>query len=567
MTLLAQAPDLTPVIPPPAPPPRKQKVELPATVGKDEITARDAPALFKIRVNYVLVPVVVRDATGKAIWNLTKEDFRLTDNGKIQKISSFAVESRTPYVAVETTNAGQTKGEAVVTRGVQPPQRFVALFFDDLHLAAQDVMVSRQAATKLIAALRPTDRISVFTTSGQVELDFTSERQRLEEALQRIGPRGVTVHSPTDCPAISFYEAYSIIEVRDKLALQVAIQNAVACGVSSEVAEVVVLSAAQKELAIGETELQFVFSNLALLIRRMSALPGERSIVLISPGFFMTPSMRESKDMIDHAVREGIAINTIDARGLYVSAADAGLSTSGRCPTAECQSFVRQEEMLQDDVLAELSDGTGGLFIHNRNDIDQGLLQAATGPEVSYVLGFSPQSLNLDGKYHHLNVSLTRRKKFVLQARHGYFAPSEKVEHAVATHDEIQKAIYTGEELIGLPIDCETQFLKKGLAVHLSVVARIDVRGLTFRKAEGRNIDRLTVATAVFDDNGNLVAGLQRVIDMRLKDATLERLNKAGIGVSLDFTVKPGAYRVRLVVQDSEGAQMTAINRGVVIPR
>jgi hypothetical protein len=70
----------------------------------------------------------------------------------------------------------------------------------------------------------------------------------------------------------------------------------------------------------------------------------------------------------------------------------------------------------------------------------------------------------------------------------------------------------------------------------------------------------------VFDDNGNLVTGLQRVIDLKLKDATLERLKKTGISVKSDFTIKPGTYVVRLVVRDSEGAQMAAMNRGVEIP-
>lgn len=564
--LLAQSSDPTPVIPPLAPPPGQQKSGAPASVGKDEITTHDTPATVRVSVNNVLVRVVVRNAQGKAITTLKKDDFQLADDRKPQTISSFSVENPGSHGTEVVIPRSEPGAAATESKTVKLPERFVALFFDDLHLVIEDVMVTRQAAIKLFAALQPTDRISIFTTSSQVEQDFTADRQKLEQTLQHIGPHGVTAHSANDCPPVSFYEAHMIVEERDSGALQVATLDAIACGVPPKAAPAAAQSAANRVLGVGEAELQFSFSNLASLIRRMGALPGDRSIVMMSPGFFMTPSMHQSSDMIDRATRAGIVINTIDARGLYVSAADADLSTQ-RCSVPLCQSFIRQEEVLRDDVLAELADGTGGLFIHNRNDIDKGLLEAAAEPEASYVLGFSPQNLKPDGKYHHLKVSLTSKKKFILQARHGYFAPSKIVEPAIAANEEIQGAIYSHEEHREFPVDCETQFSKNGESARLSVTARIDVRGLKFRKSEDRNSNNLTVATAVFDDNGNLVTGMQRVIDLKLKDATLERLRQTGISVKSDFTMKPGTYLVRLVVRDSEGAQMAAMNRGVEIPQ
>jgi hypothetical protein len=53
---------------------------------------------------------------------------------------------------------------------------------------------------------------------------------------------------------------------------------------------------------------------------------------------------------------------------------------------------------------------------------------------------------------------------------------------------------------------------------------------------------------------------------LRLKDATLERVNKTGISVKSSFDLQPGTFLVRIVVRDSEGTQMAAMNRGVVIP-
>jgi VWFA-related protein len=540
-----------------------------AKAPNDEIVSHDSPTTFKVNVNFVLVRVVVRDSVGKVVMNLKKEDFQLADNRKPQVISSFSVETPVSHVPTVKMDSAEATSEGTPVKAPELPQRFVTLFFDDLHLSTQDVLLSRQAATKLFAAMQPGERLAIFTTSGQVQQEFTADRAKLDEALQRILPRPLSLGSNRDCPPMTFYEAYQIVEANDPAALQVATQDAAACAGNAQGAAVLAQIAAQRELTTGESEIQFSFRNLDALIRRMSALPGQRAIVVMSPGFFVTPSMRESGDIIDRATKANIVINTIDARGLYVSSVyDAsGSSVGARPDTAAMRtSFIATEEMIQNEVLAELADGTGGTFFHNRNDIDQGLLQAAAEPEVSYVLGFTPQNLMLDGKYHRLKVTLTNKQKWLLQARHGYFAPHGEADPEATAKEEIRQAIFSQEEMHDLPITCQAQFFKSATGVRLAVVTRLETQGLKFRKVEERNKDKLTVSTVIFDENGNLITGQQKIIDLRLKDTTLERMNKTGIGVKSSFDLQPGTFLVRVVVRDSEGAQMAAMNRGVVIP-
>ncbi len=532
----------------------------------EEIVSHDSPATFKVRVNLVFVRVVVRDPNGKVIPSLKKEDFQLADNRKLQVISTFALETPGSHVAgvKMDTNAGAAPTEGTPVKAAELPQRFVALFFDDLHLSTQDAMLSRQAGVKLLAAMQTGDRLAIFTTSGQVQQDFTADRGKLEATLQRILPRPLSNRSFSDCPPMTLYEAYQIIEANDPIALQVASQDAAACSGNSQGAATMAQMAAQRELSSGESEMQFSFRNLDALIARMKALPGQRIIVMMSPGFFVAPSMRESGDVIDRSTKANIVINAIDARGLYVSSvfdvANGGSSNPLRT------QFITMEESIQSDVIAELADGTGGTFFHNRNDIDQGLLQAAQEPEVSYLLGFTPQNLKLDGKYHHLKVTLTGKQKWNLQARRGYFAPRGNMDPGAVAKEEIQQAVFSQEELQDLPVDCQTQFFKVANGVRLSVVAHITTKGLKFTRAGDRSKDKLTVATAIFDENGNLVTGVEKIVEMQLKDATLERLNRSGVSVKSTFDVQPGTFLVRIVVRDSEGAQMAAMNRGVVIP-
>jgi hypothetical protein len=92
------------------------------------------------------------------------------------------------------------------------------------------------------------------------------------------------------------------------------------------------------------------------------------------------------------------------------------------------------------------------------------------------------------------------------------------------------------------------------------------VKGIHFRKLLGRNNDQLTIVTGIFDENGNFVTGLSKVVDMNLLDTTYARLSRSGFTVKTSFDVKPGTYLVRMVVRDAVGAQMAARNGAVVIP-
>src|SRR5580698_7231809 len=64
----------------------------PPPVNQAEMATHDAAPTFSAGVNLVLVPVVVRDANGKAIGTLHKEDFQLFDKGKPQVIARFSID-------------------------------------------------------------------------------------------------------------------------------------------------------------------------------------------------------------------------------------------------------------------------------------------------------------------------------------------------------------------------------------------------------------------------------------------------------------------------------------------
>ena len=63
-----------------------------------ELSTKETESDYKLEVerNLVQVRVVVRDSKGQIVGSLSKDDFRLFDNGKPQTISHFAVEAEKP---------------------------------------------------------------------------------------------------------------------------------------------------------------------------------------------------------------------------------------------------------------------------------------------------------------------------------------------------------------------------------------------------------------------------------------------------------------------------------------
>jgi VWFA-related protein len=551
----------------------------PEANNASEVSTHDNPATFRVRVNLVLVRVVVRDGQGKVITGLRKEDFQLSDNRKPQVISTFSVETPESHKVVPSTPAtpADADGEASVHAAAVAalPQRFVAVVFDDTNMLMQDATFVRDAATRLFGALAPTDRVGMFSTSGQFTQDFTQDHESLKKSLLGIVPRPVDTAGFHDCPEVSYYQADLIENKHDSQALAVATEDALSCAFNddprmTQQAQQMAQAASARALASGDAQIEYVYRHLEEAMRRLSVMPGQRILALVSPGFIVTTLTLESSDLVDRANRANIVINTIDARGLYAPdlLGDISDPPHDSMRTAGFKSTYRiSAQNAQMDILAQLADGTGGTFFHNRNDVDEGLRQAAAAPAVSYLLGFSPQNLKVDGRYHTLKVALTSKQKYVVQARHGYYAPRSIADPVEAAKEEIQEALFSQDEIHDLPVELQTQFFRKDEAqARLAVLTHVDIKGIRFRKTEGRNRDNLTVATAIFDENGNFVTGGEKIVEMRLLDKTFDRLSHSGFTLKSSFDIKPGTYLVRLVVRDAEGSQMAARNGAVSIP-
>ena len=519
---------------------------------------------FSSGVTLVSVPVVVRDKSGKAIGDLTRDRFQLFDRGKRQAITSFLVE--------------KTAGESTAST-TQPPEHFIVYLFDDIHLTYEDLDRVRDAAWKNITeSIQPSDRLAILTTSARTALDFTNDRDKLHDALMKIRPTPVKRAVANDCTNLPVDLTYQA--TRDDMNAKLLVRqlgarcfptlmpqnNAPPGTPASQIApdannqswDMAVEMLAQQVVRNHELETRLTFDTIAAIARRMQSLAGQRTIIFISPGIFVTDALREDEaNLIDTTIRSKVLINSLDALGLW---------TPETTRNPKLDFYLQAEYEAGAATIAGLAQETGGNYVENSNDFVSGFRQLATVPEYIYLLGFTPNDLKANGGYHTLKIKVSEGASFTVQARRGYYAPKPGERVMDASRREIQDAVFSRDEVHDLPVALHTQVSGSGDKSVVTVFANVDVKGLRFRKVGDRNDNELTLISAVFDDSGSFLSGSQKVLRLTLRDQSMQKFEEQPIAVKSEFEVKPGTYFVRLVVRDSEDKMMTTENDTVRVP-
>jgi len=543
-----------------------------AATDLEEISTQEQAPSFQIKVSLVEVRVVVRDAQGKAVGNLKQDDFILLDDKKPQAISRFSVEHNEPAAAGQPATAATLPGVEIRS---QPTESLrLAYLFDDLNSTPNDLTNARKAAEQAIESLTPGELLGIFTLSGQGTQDFTADKERLRAAVRRLQPRPQAGSGPGACPPINYYIADQIVNYQDSRALDMVTAEVLACqfeGHANTAARGIARQAADRTVSLGEAQENLAFQSLNDTVRRISSFAGQRTMVFLSPGFYVgRPQQAALTEVLNRAIHAGVVVSTLDLRGAAPSAllgTDVSERGSGTAiASADMLQYKQSSNLAQSDPLMQMTNATGGKYFHNSNDFSGGLTKLTEPPEFSYLLGFKPQNLNNDGKFHTLKVELKQGSGLTVQARKGYYAPKPKASGEEEAKQEIAEAVFAQNEIHELPLRVQTQFFRSGDdAAHISVLVHVDVRQMQFHKSDGRNLNQLTVIAALFDRNANFISAKSNTVKMHIKDNTLSTKLDSGITVKSNFDINPGSYLVRVVARDEQG-KMTTQNDVVEIP-
>lgn len=555
-----------------------------------------APLALRVETDLVEVGVVVRNHNGRAIPGLKRENFVLTDQGQQRELAYFAVETPgairgSPPVATAREGLPSPVGEGATKRLDQsrlaPRSRFIALYFDDFGTNGGDLKRAQIAAARFIdEGLDEDDRVAVFSSSGNF-LDYTSNKRKLTAAIDKLRSHPKFSEAGLGgCPRISPYQAYLITVMSDPSAIDAAAREAGTCASSGDdstyswaqakLAASAILE--QAEVTWGQVRIasQATLDAIGRAMASLRAMPGRRSLLLVSSGFNSATLEAERDQLIGQALRDGIVVSSVDAKGLYAAVPARGpneeINTDKPLPVETFRfeaSSTGIEGFADNQVMSDLAQATGGLFFHNNNDLPYGFRQLGSIPEMSYVLGFRPNEAG-NGKYHKLKVTLSGSNQYVIQARPGYFANPPGTSGRVGPVNrerELDREVSGVSTLADLVATVAFRLGSAQSAGMRTVMTQVHVAidKLQFPVRDGRRVQRLKIVAALFDGNGNMVAAKVGTMDFAMTDATYARLSATGINAGLNLDVPPGEYRLRAVVQEAESGKMASSSLNIEV--
>ena len=294
---------------------------------KKEASSKGHP-YFGVKVNAVVINAAVTDKAGNPVTDLTAEDFKLYDDGKPQKIQTFALESIDPPELEEAQvpsaspqpKPKSSKRKAPKQEAERPP-RLISIVIDDLTMESATGANRRpgsildfprivDAAKKFVKTdLSPTDQVSILSGSRNVQFPFTDDKERLLEELDAVPRKLNTISALRDQEkyAISDGEAWAIA--------------------NGSIPDLPLVDQAKAEwkrkLAIRQNaDVQSRTRNLLYTIRQhlrvLSHFEGAKMVVLFSDGFITeagrltgAAEAHELQELVDMALHSGIILNTV----------------------------------------------------------------------------------------------------------------------------------------------------------------------------------------------------------------------------------------------------------------
>jgi VWFA-related protein len=549
-----------------------------ATPTKDD---KSGTFTFKVPVDVVVVNAIVTDKQGNLVKDLKVDEFKVYEDGQLQPIHTFALES---YKA--TQDSAQAPRRPTGTATTEDPgsaqSRMISIVVDDLATSAPEFFSYAQEALKklLASGMEPSDLISLTTASGSVNQPFTSDREllmSLVEDLHKKVQRAGTVKS--QCPELTDAQAEQIRNNQsDPTPLRVAVAETILCQHLESLpdpvraAEPMVRSAAAQQFEENQHRYRTLLSSLRQYLRSLRHFEGKKSLILISDGFLSDYVRYELQDVTDMALRSGVIFNTVDVRGLFTTNYQA---SDNVVVGNDQETFVllsRKPQMRIDDMqqqelpLRQLSSETGGMHIGNTNDLAAGMRQIIDSQSFYYILSYATPNAKSDGRYHKIKLEVTRPGLKVTY-RKGYYAPKEQISFERRKKDDIIEALRAPGNLNEIPIQFSYNYFQMDDARYqLALMTQVNIRGMKFLEEDSRHKNMISLVVVALDEHDQYIDGLEKTIDLNLTGPSYEALLNHGFTSKMDVKVPPGRYRIRAVVREGVHTKMGSINKLIEVP-
>jgi hypothetical protein len=272
------------------------------------------------------------------------------------------------------------------------------------------------------------------------------------------------------------------------------------------------------------------------------------------------------------AIRAGVAIWSIDARGLVASApmGDATRGSPGGAGMYNGQSALAMMSNFQrsQDTLWALAEDTGGKALLDNNDLGKGMVNAQKAISSYYILGYYTTNTNLDGKFRRIKISLSADTTAKLDYRQGYFAGKKFGNFTAADKErQLEDALMLQDPITELTIAMEVDYFELNRAEYfVPIMAKIPGRELALAKKGGAEHTLLDFIGEVKDSFGTTVSNVRDKVDIKLSDATAAELAKKPVEYPAGFTLLPGKYTIKFLARDAETGRIGTFQSTFVVP-
>ncbi|PYV43350.1 MAG: hypothetical protein DMG06_11015 [Acidobacteria bacterium] len=546
-------------------------------------TQKPSSFTFKVPVDVVVVNATVTDKQGNSVKDLTVDDFKVYEDGKLLPIHTFALES---YKAEQITD----KNGKVADRGTSPGReepgftqaRFLSLFIDDLTVSSIELFPQAIGAMQKFVSedLGPGDQVAILSGSGRAQYPFSGDKAQLLNELTDLYKKiNVSSVLKKDCPEMTDLQAQNIREnTPDSRSLEVAVIETIICQHldnepnSSQIATNMARSTAAFQYEETQYRNRTLLASLRQHIRSLKHFEAKKSVILFSDGFLSEQLRYELQEVVDMALRAGVIVNTIDIRGLFTAqyrASDrvmVGNTVASQAVLSQKPMLRIEDAMRQADPLAQLANETGGLFFKDNNDLHAGIQKISDNQSFYYVLTYASPAAKSDGRYHKIKLEISRPGLRV-NHRKGYYAPKEQISFERRKKEDIMEALQAPGNLNEIPMQLSYNYFQlEDAKYQLALLTRVNIRGLQFLEEDARHKNLIHLVVVAFDENDRYVDGLEKSMELNLTDPSYAAMLDYGFTSKVDIKVPPGRYKIRAVVRESNRTKMGSIKKTIEVP-
>ena len=549
-------------------------------------TALQPEVVIRSAAHEVLLEVAVRDAHGRLVTNLRPEEVAVYEDGLLQPVRSFRLVAgsevrRGDQMQAETAAAAPAPAPHRARPAVNPLRavNLVCLILNDL--TPETRALAFESARKFVdTELRPNTFIGVFSldsTGLRPVFPFSNNRDRLVHAVE--------LAAVNQLPSVRLGTA-ALLNGLGTGPLAAVVSGGSATGNADGSSPMHPLGT-RGEMGYSTNGGLREIDSLLALVRQLSPLPFQKTVLLLSTGLTRPAELLEYWDLLVHSANKGgVTFYGLDVNGLCFDIycrtspvdtsrgllqAAAALSKQQAKPpapsmytTAPLMEAAHEDDYVKfavssgnrQEALRELAERTGGFLIAYTNNADKLIARVMEDVDTHYEIAYPPSSDNYDGHFRKIEVKLTR-PGLTVQTRSGYFAVPETGQGPVTPEEMAAlRALDTQPRPRALDFRLRAyRFRDSGATAQYAIAFEMPISNLTAAAGNepGKHLLHASLLALVKDAEGQIVDRVSKDVPSEVSDDHLTRVQAEIMTYAHAVSLPPGRYTVDAAVVDQEG--------------